>query len=405
MKILFTMILMVSLSAHSLLLSAQGVENSMPETSVDTQETDEAISLSGSIDSYFHKSFGTVEEAPRTSFSNLPGFSLGMVNLIGSYRGKKSGFVADLVVGPRGSDAVFNAPLHKNVSGSGSAHFINQMYAYYQISKKVKLNFGQFNTFLGYELIAPKNFHYSTSYLFSYGPFNHTGLWADLDLKKGWTSKVAIMNPTDYTEYNPFDSYTVGWQIGYTQPGHSGYLNMTYGDPDGKLQSSDSVGSVSMGNTLQFDFTASFNITHVFNISLNSSYRTVSPGEIMTAASREKSSRPNQGFYGMAVYQKVLFTDHFNMGLRTEYFSEFHGGVGAIGGYNSLGRSAVVGITLSANIISDNLRFIPELRLDKTTSDTFTREADSVAISHMFSFNFAVVYSVPTLEHNIRRKK
>jgi Na+-transporting methylmalonyl-CoA/oxaloacetate decarboxylase gamma subunit len=78
------------------------------------EETAPTFTLSGSIDTYFHSSFGyrnggTV--APSTSFANLKGFSLGMANLIASYNGEKSGFVADLVFGPRGSDAVFNSEL------------------------------------------------------------------------------------------------------------------------------------------------------------------------------------------------------------------------------------------------------------------------------------------------------
>ena len=46
------------------------------------------------------------EFAPNTSFANLPGFALGMANIVLSYEGEKSGFVADLVYGPRGTDAV-----------------------------------------------------------------------------------------------------------------------------------------------------------------------------------------------------------------------------------------------------------------------------------------------------------
>ncbi len=52
------------------------------------------------------ESFGPT--APGTSFANRPGFALGMANLIASYEGEKVGFVADLVFGPRGEEAVFN---------------------------------------------------------------------------------------------------------------------------------------------------------------------------------------------------------------------------------------------------------------------------------------------------------
>ena len=48
---------------------------------------------------------------------------MGMANVIMSYEGEKSGFVADFVYGPRGADAVFNSPQ----LGAVSANIINQL--------------------------------------------------------------------------------------------------------------------------------------------------------------------------------------------------------------------------------------------------------------------------------------
>ena len=132
-------------------------------------EEEPTFNISGSIDTYYRSS----EYAPGTSFGNLPGFALGMANVILSYEGEKSGFVADLVFGPRGADAVFNS--------TGSSNIVNQLYAYYNVSDKLTLTLGNFNTFLGYEVISPvANFNYTTSYMFSYGPFSHTGIKADI---------------------------------------------------------------------------------------------------------------------------------------------------------------------------------------------------------------------------------
>ncbi|MBK5278816.1 MAG: outer membrane beta-barrel protein, partial [Bacteroidia bacterium] len=123
--------------------------------------------LSGSVDAYYHSSFGSQSKAPNTSFANLNGFSLGMVNLIGAYDGEKVGFKGDLVFGPRGFDAVF-------ANTYTGQRIVNQLYGYLKVGEKVTLNLGQFNTFFGYEVISPTgNFHYSTSYMFSWGPFNH----------------------------------------------------------------------------------------------------------------------------------------------------------------------------------------------------------------------------------------
>jgi hypothetical protein len=144
------------------------------------KEDEKTFAISGSVDTYFHTSFGVTNpyaggaSGPSTSFADLKGFGLGMANIIASYSGEKVGFTADLVFGPRGKAAVF-------ATNSGQA-IINQMFAYYKLSDKVTLNLGQFNTFLGYEVISPAvNFHYSTSYLCSWGPFNHTGLRADFE--------------------------------------------------------------------------------------------------------------------------------------------------------------------------------------------------------------------------------
>ncbi len=78
------------------------------------QETEEpaeesTFNFSGTVDTYFRTSFSEDPVAPGTSFANLNGFALGMANFIVSYEGEKSGFVADVVFGPRGSDAVFGS--------------------------------------------------------------------------------------------------------------------------------------------------------------------------------------------------------------------------------------------------------------------------------------------------------
>ena len=94
-------ILSLSLAMFNIvLLSGQEKEESAEETTFD---------FSGTVDTYFRTSFSEVPVAPKTSFANLNGFALGMANFIVSYEGKKSGFVADVVFGPRGSEAIFGS--------------------------------------------------------------------------------------------------------------------------------------------------------------------------------------------------------------------------------------------------------------------------------------------------------
>jgi hypothetical protein len=118
-----------------------------PAVVAEEEKEEPKFSVSGSIDTYFHTSFETTNNdfgtyGPTTSFANLKGFSLGMANLIFSYQGEKAGFVADLVFGPRGTDAVFNSGAYRNLGDASSAQIVNQLYAYYKLSDVVTLKYG-----------------------------------------------------------------------------------------------------------------------------------------------------------------------------------------------------------------------------------------------------------------------
>ena len=171
------------------------------------EETEEkpTFNFSGAVDTYFRSSFSENPVAPATSFGDLNGFALGMANFIVSYEGEKSGFVADAVFGPRGSNAVFGSVRGSfDDPGYGfSSEILNQLYVYYNIAEGVTVTLGNFNTFLGYEVISPAaNFNYSTSYMFSYGPFSHTGLKVDFSITDDISLMLGVFNQTDQTEAN-----------------------------------------------------------------------------------------------------------------------------------------------------------------------------------------------------------
>lgn len=337
----------------------------------DSEPESKKFSISGSVDAYFRGNFnglnksitddaGTivgVPQAPATSFVNDPGFALGMVNLIASYEGKKVGFVADLVFGPRGEDAVFLSDPSSNI--------INQLYVFWKVNNSLRLTLGNFNTFLGYEVISPVgNFNYSTSYLFSYGPFSHTGIKADFTFSKNWSALLAVMNPTDWTEFNPYAKYTLGGQIGYTNPLGSAYLNLIYGE-----QSPDSEEA-----TLQIDLTTGWNLTKSFYLGFNSTY----------------NSTDGTGFYGAALYPQINTSEKFAIGLRAEYFKELsHGNPNAIV-YGS--STNVFAFTLTGNYKIENLTIKPELRIDKVSENVFT-DFDLQPTDNLSSFVLAAVYA------------
>ena len=325
-KIIFTLVLV-----SSFLTNAQEKET-------------KTFTLSGSIDTYFRGNIsgGNFDTAPGSSFANNPGFALGMINLIAGYEGEKVGFVADMVYGPRGADAVFN-------SVGNSSSIVNQLYAYWKVSDKVTLTIGNFNTFLGYEVISPTaNFNYSTSYLFSYGPFSHTGIKADFDLGGDTSLMLAVMNPTDATEYNPNGSYAFGAQLGFSGQ----FVNFLYDQ-----------------GAYEIDFTGGFELSDTFFLGVNAAYF---------------SGDDAPGFYGAALYPQIATSDAFKIGLRTEYFVE-DGDFGAIG--TGVADSSVFATTLTGNYTIGSLTIIPELRLDSAS------EAAFVGDKALSSFALAAVYA------------
>jgi hypothetical protein len=369
-----------------------------PATTEGEEKKEEApkFTLSGSIDTYARTSLGVTTIAgedefgdpifssgPNTSFANLKGFGLGMANIIASYSGEKAGFTADLVFGPRGQAAVFG-------TASGQA-VINQMFAFYKISDKVTFNLGQFNTFLGYEVISPAvNFHYSTSYLFSWGPFNHTGFRADFALENGVVFKAAIMNPTDIVEFNPVDTYTLGGQVGYANDKGGVWLNLLYGDQDGTLEKVG--GDESAGSLFQVDVTTGWNLGEKFYLGFNTSMQSVAAGEVyneddvIVDAEGDASS-----FFGVAVYPKLTLSDAFALGLRAEYFSIKNGHLGIIA-LDDEGDGSVTAFTLSGNYKTGGLTIIPEVRLD-SSKDSFFKDSDLEKVENsMISLTLAAVY-------------
>jgi len=319
-------------------------------TTLRAQEEDSTpeatFNFSGTVDTYFRASFTEDPVAPGTSFANLNGFALGMANFIVSYEGEKSGFVADVVFGPRGSDAVFG-------SVGNSSELVNQLYAYYNIADGVTVTMGNFNTFLGYEVISPAaNFNYSTSYMFSYGPFSHTGLKFDFELAEDISLMLGVFNQTDETEAN-YSRYTAfGAQLGL----YGQYINFLGGK-----------------DYAQIDYTGGFDLGDSFFLGINATSATLSG---------------DTGFAGMALYPQLTASDSFAIGLRGEFFSETDG----FGALVSEGDADNFSLTLTGSYTSGNFMFKPELRIDSASSEIFaispTKTSDSLA-----SFVMAMIYS------------
>ncbi|MEP3838856.1 MAG: outer membrane beta-barrel protein [Algibacter sp.] len=325
-------------------------------TALFAQEETPKLSISGSVDAYYRANLTAPNDenaiAPGSSFANLPGFALGMANVIASYEGEKTGFVADLVFGPRGTDAIFASPMY-----SASGNIVNQLYAYWNVSDAVTLTMGNFNTFLGYEVISPTaNFNYSTSYLFSYGPFSHTGLKADIALSDDFSLMLGVMNDTDLTEFNPTGDYAFGAQLGFKGQ----FLNFLL-DP----------------SFTEIDFTGGFDLSDSFFLGINAAHLTVEDD--------------GGTFTGVALYPQLATSDAFSVGLRAEYFSETEF-FGAIGTSDADGENSVFAVTLTGSYSVENLTIKPELRLDSASEESFI-DNDLAASKSLGSFVLAAIYS------------
>ena len=308
------------------------------------------FSVAGTIDTYYRSN----QYVPGTSFANDNGFAIGMANVIVSYEGKKSGFVADMVFGPRGSDAVFSSPMPRDAGDSSSANILNQLYAYYNVSDSFTLTMGNFNTFLGYEVISPAaNFNYSTSYMFSYGPFSHTGIKADIAAGENTSIMLGLLNTTDNTEFQVADDdYMLGAQLGI----FGQYINYLGGGSNG---------------VSQIDFTGGFNLGDSFFLGINAT---------------SYSDDDDVKFSGVALYPQYTFSDSFALGARFESFNENGKGLDALGGDGDN-----TSITLTGSYTSGNLIFKPEIRID-SASDKFYTDADG-ATDSLAVFLVAAIYS------------
>ena len=316
------------------------------------QEADEDanFSITGSVDTYLRYNLSNdFDSKPGTSFANLPGFSLGMANIIIGYEGEKSGFVADLVYGPKGKEAVFNS--------KGSSNIVNQMYVYFNFGENTIITLGNFNTFLGYEVISPiANFNYSTSYMFSYGPFSHTGIKADFSLSDNSSLMIGMLNPTDMTESNPDDTYLLGVQYGF----NGQYLNYLGGQ-----------------GYSQIDYTGGFDIGESFFLGINA-----------TSASQDLPDG-DRGFSGVALYPQLIFSESFSLGLRGEMFSDKNNFTGIFG--KASGDADNTSLTITGSYSSGNMILKPEIRIDSASEKIFKDGLDSS--DNLASFVIAAIYS------------
>src|SRR6476646_3093949 len=153
------------------------------------------LTINGSVDAYYRYNFLNAKDSGRTnnytSFTNSQNsFELGMASLKADYAIGKVDAVLDLGFGRRADEFSYN--------DQGAMTAIKQAYVSYAPSDKVKFTMGKWATHVGYELLdAYLNRNYSMDYMFSYGPFFHTGIKVDITASKNFGIMAGVSNPTD----------------------------------------------------------------------------------------------------------------------------------------------------------------------------------------------------------------
>lgn len=311
----------------------------------DSTETEEKnpLKISGYADVYYKLDFAKTGANNKTSFTNSHNsFELGMASLKFEKTLGKVGMVADLGFGTRAKEFAY--------ADNGITQAIKQLYITYTASDKLTFTAGSWATHVGYELVDPQlNRNYSMSYMFSYGPFTHTGIKADYKFGNSGIM-LGIANPTDQRTTGISPKYLLGQFSTSTKDGKLKlYLNYVGG------KSSDS------SKMNQVDLVATLGISDAFSIGYDgtvASYKLKENGKFGSTNS----------WWGSALYLNADFSKLFGLTLRSELFDD--------GKQLNVFGSAPAGGSIFANTLSANIRLgaltlIPEIRIENGSKAIF----------------------------------
>ncbi|WP_310380169.1 porin [Flavobacterium sp.] len=308
------------------------------------------LEISGSADLYYKYDFSKTANIPTSFGSDQNSVSLGMLDIAFKKTTGKASFVGEVSFGPRGQ---YQSIPNGDGTDLNSFH-IQNLYATYAVSDKLSLTAGYMGTFIGYEVISPvANFHYSTSYLFTNGPFQNAGVKANYKISDKFGAMLGLFNDT-WNSYKSDPSNglnAIGGQLSYASGKTSAYLNFMDGSVSGTI----------------VDLTATFQLTEKFKLGLNAA---------------DFSNEGDVGFTGVALYPSYPLTDAFTLGLRAEYFKYKEGS----------GDTDVTALTLSGNYKVGGFAVIPEFRLDSNSDEVLFVNSNLAPAKSASQFLLAVVY-------------
>jgi hypothetical protein len=347
-------------------LSILFVATAIAQETIDSTKNS-PLEVSGSLDVYYQYNFNGIAPGLTSFTGDHNSFSLGMAKVALAKTVGKVGFGADVGFGPRA-----------NAANGGDFPNLQQLFVTYSPVDALTFTAGNFGTHVGYELIDPAaNFHYSTSYMFSYGPFFHTGVKLDYAINDKLGVMVGVFDDTD-SKFDVLDGKHIGAQVSYATDAGDIYLNY--------LTGTDGADTLTFN---QVDLTAAFALGDKFTLGVNSTVKNI--------ATESTEDIDDVSWYGGALYLGFAATDNFTIGLRGEYFND---GADAVFDKSVLTEAvdevSVFATTLSANIKIGELTLIPEFRLDSASADVFEVATDDGAAAEFSAssprFIFAAVY-------------
>ncbi|MGL2986447.1 outer membrane beta-barrel protein [Flavobacterium sp. RSSA_27] len=329
-------------------------------------KTTPATTFAGSADAYYKYDFANKPSNNKTSFTNSSNsFELGMASVEASHKFGKASVFVDLGFGKRAADFSYN-----DTSANDNATFlIKQLSFTYEFSDKFKIIAGSFATHVGYELVdAVDNKNYSMSYAFTNGPFFNTGVKAQYTAGK-FGLMAGVTNPTDFKTAldSGTDQKTYIAQLSYTGETGAVYFNFTSG----------SNNPASETNATQYDIVATKKLGDKFALGFNGTYASLKD---------DTDTSLDASWFALVGYANYLFTDKVSLAYRIEYFD-----------YKDAAKYGIVdnnvfANTLSLNFKEGNFTFIPEIRLDSSSKDFFTKSNGS-ATGSAANILFATTYS------------
>ncbi len=342
------------------------------------------VAITGSVDGYYRFNFSN----PKTGYNNYTSFTnsqssfeLGMASIRADHSFGKVSATLDLGFGRRAEEFSYNDAAHPTLFA------VKQAYVSYQASSKIKFTMGKWGTHIGYEVLdAYSNRNYSMDYMFSLGPFFHTGLKADVTLSSTTAFMIGIANPTDFSTTSASTKVLIAQFSTGTKDGKlKAFLN--YQGYSGVSQDDTIIapGYILFKNLNQIDLVVNGTISSKFGVGFNYTQQFISSSGL----------GKNASWGGFAGYLNFDPTSTFGLTLRGEYFFDKNGiKINPVDYTNPNYTNGlnVFDLTLSGIFkVGSNLTIIPELRLDDGSKDFFYK-SDGTTTKSTVSGLLAVVY-------------